>query len=118
VERTWFSRRAISLHLVLIVLLPAFSVLCWWQIDRALSGNELSWVYVFEWPFFGVYAIYMWWRFLHDPGGAAPPPGTRTRRTPKESKGRTGTAPSEEAELAAYNRYLQELDATGERKHW
>ena len=116
-ERTWFSRRAISLHLVLVILLPAFSVLCWWQIDRALSGNELSWAYVFEWPFFGVYAIYMWWRFLHDPGGPVRPlPGADAERSPATTGARP--AASEDEELAAYNKYLEELGASGERKHW
>jgi hypothetical protein len=31
-----------------------------------LGGNGLSWAYVFEWPAFAVYAVYMWWRLIHD----------------------------------------------------
>ena len=30
------------------------------EFNRALSGNHLSWVYVFEWPFFGVFILYMY----------------------------------------------------------
>ena len=27
-----------------------------WQLHRALSGNELSWAYTFEWPLFAIFA--------------------------------------------------------------
>ncbi len=40
--------------------------MCIWQLSRALAGNELSWAYVFEWPLFAAYAVYMWWRLLHE----------------------------------------------------
>ncbi len=62
----WFNRRAIRLHLTLIVVFPGCLALGWWQLNVALSGNTLSWVYTFEWPGFAVYAVYMWWRLLHD----------------------------------------------------
>jgi hypothetical protein len=35
-------------------------------VKRALGGNELSWAYVFEWPLFAVFAVYMWWTVLHQ----------------------------------------------------
>ena len=110
----WWSRRALLLHATIIVLIPAFIALCWWQVDRALGGNGLSWAYVFEWPFFAVYALYMWWKLVHEDapsdhasagGGADPGPD---RPTPDEG--------SDEA--AAYNRYLAALEASGHRKHW
>ena len=52
----------------------AFAVLatagmCWlgdWQLHRALSGNELSWAYTFEWPLFAIFGIYFWARSLRD----------------------------------------------------
>ena len=65
-RQTWFSRRAIGLHVVIIIVVPTFAGLCLWQIHRALGGNDLSWAYVFEWPFFAGYAVYMWWRLLHE----------------------------------------------------
>ena len=71
-KQTWWSRRAIGLHVVIIIIVPTFAALCIWQVHRALDGNELSWAYVFEWPFFAGYAIYMWWRFLHEAPGAGP----------------------------------------------
>jgi hypothetical protein len=39
------------------------------ELIRAQSGNGLSWVYVFEWPLFGGYAIYMWRKLLKDSRG-------------------------------------------------
>ena len=54
------------MHVTLLVLLPAFAWLTWWQLERALGGNTLSWAYTFEWPLFAVYAIYVWWQFDHD----------------------------------------------------
>ncbi|MHB8262359.1 MAG: hypothetical protein ACYDGY_01215 [Acidimicrobiales bacterium] len=62
----WFTRRALRLHLTLIVVFPGCLALGWWQMNVALSGNTLSWVYTFEWPGFAIYALYMWWRLLHD----------------------------------------------------
>jgi hypothetical protein len=116
-KKVWFSRRAVKLHVVILIVVPAFAALCLWQISRALGGNSLSWAYVFEWPLFAAYAVYMWWRFVHeaagdgspgdattaDPGGqdAAAPAGTPVPETPEELK--------EDADLAAYNDYLAQL---------
>ena len=54
------------MHAMLLVLLPAFAWLTWWQYSRATSGNTLSWAYVFLWPAFGIYAVYTWWHLVHD----------------------------------------------------
>ncbi len=54
------------MHVTLIILLPAFAWLTWWQLERALGGNTLSWAYTFEWPLFACYAIYVWWQLIHD----------------------------------------------------
>jgi hypothetical protein len=54
------------MHVTLLVLLPTFAWLTWWQFQRAYDGNTLSWAYTFEWPLFGGYAIYVWWQLIHD----------------------------------------------------
>ncbi len=106
-KQVWFSRRALKLHAVILIVVPSFLALCVWQIYRATGGNELSWAYVFEWPFFAAYAVYMWWRLLHaSPEAASPRPATGpapagTEREKAEEK--------EDEELAAYNAYLAEL---------
>ena len=75
----WLSRHALTSHAVILVVVPGFMALCVWQLHRALGGNELSWAYVFEWPLFAGYAVYMWWRLVHERPAA---PATRPRRTP------------------------------------
>ncbi len=118
-KKVWLSRRAVKLHVVILIVVPAFLALCLWQVSRALGGNSLSWAYVFEWPLFAAYAVYMWWRFVHeaaqegspgdtaaaDPGGrsaaAAPTTLTAPPETPQEVE--------EDAEMAAYNDYLAQL---------
>ena len=74
----WSSGRAVSLHVALAVFVPGCVALTWWQVSRALGGNTLSWVYTFEWPLFGAYAVYMWWKLVHDDPNAAPVAGDRS----------------------------------------
>jgi hypothetical protein len=59
------------MHVTLLVLLPTFAWLTWWQLSRALNGNALSWAYTFEWPLFAIYAVYVWWQLIHDEPGSA-----------------------------------------------
>ena len=82
-RRVWLSPRALRLHAVILVVVPAFLALCAWQITRALGGNSLSWAYVFEWPIFAGYAVYMWWRFVHEAAD-----DTRRQRSPTPGQGR------------------------------
>jgi len=56
---------AVRLHLTLAVALLLCAGAFWFEVRRALGGNELSWAYVFEWPLFAVFACYMWWNLLH-----------------------------------------------------
>lgn len=108
-------------HLTALVVVPGCLALGWWQLNRALSGNTLSWVYTFEWPFFAGYAVFVWWRIVHtEPVQHAAAPGQ-----PREARrgGDAGKPPrpehddlareeqreEEDAELAAYNRYLAQL---------
>ncbi|HXQ90659.1 MAG TPA: hypothetical protein VN768_03805 [Acidimicrobiales bacterium] len=115
------SRRAISLHVALIVFVPACVALTWWQVLRALSGNTLSWAYTVEWPIFAAYAVFMWWRLVHDddaPAERAGPAAGALDTSPDTSPD-TGPAPrGEDDELAAYNRYLADLHASGKQKRW
>ena len=62
----YFTRRCIYLHVVTLLLVSSFILAAWWQYECAVGGNGLSWAYVFEWPAFAIYAIYMWWRLIND----------------------------------------------------
>ncbi|MGD0378541.1 MAG: hypothetical protein ABSC30_01015 [Acidimicrobiales bacterium] len=131
----WTSRRAISLHVALVVFVPGCVALTWWQVSRALGGNTLSWVYTFEWPLFGAYAVYMWWKLVHDVPGARPghqatpdampsagsdatPDATPSAGSDATPDGDDGPEDAGDDELAAYNRYLADLNASGRRKRW
>lgn len=138
----WFSRRALGLHATLLVVVAACLLLGWWQLSRALGGNNLSWVYTFEWPFFAGYALYMWWKLLHEPLRETRAAERAARRQPRPEEeivaralgsddgdgppspeplpAQIGFDPYDESdpELAAYNRYLASLhaaDAAGRR---
>jgi hypothetical protein len=125
-------------HVAVLVVVPVFVGLFWWQVQRVRQGNTLSWAYVFEWPIFTAYAVYFWWKLVHDQGelpgvhpagDAGGDPGGRPgveAGAPTPLEGRVegpaahGGAEGEPAdeELAAYNRYLAELHASGRRKRW
>lgn len=128
-KRLW-TPAWIARHVAAIVLVVAFLALGWWQISRAAGGNTLSWAYAFEWPVFAGFVVFVWWREVRHTlrGDAAP-----ARRTGGETAAREGDAPSarpavrrpvrvarvpvaadgveDDAELAAYNRYLSWLNA-------
>jgi len=110
-KRVWLSRRALKLHAVILIVVPAFMALCIWQISRAVGGNSLSWAYVFEWPLFAAYAVYMWWRFVHEDPDATPQPAESGEEPPVTSADtqQTEAVDTEEADLAAYNAYLAQL---------
>ena len=42
--------------------IPLCIVMAILQLLRGLSGNSRSWLYVFEWPFFGIFLYYMYWK--------------------------------------------------------
>jgi hypothetical protein len=51
------------------ICLSAFAI----ELSRAVSGNTLSWAYVFEWPILGGYAVYMWRNLGADDGSPSTP---------------------------------------------
>lgn len=138
----WFSRRAVAIHLTALVVVPGCLALGWWQVSRALGGNNLSWAYAVEWPFFAVYGVYLWWRLVHEqpsavtgaadhaataadraepaplsvPGAAAPAPPPTPVTAASSAVG--DPEQQEDDELAAYNRYLAELAAIDKPKRW
>jgi len=63
-----------------------------WQLHRALSGNELSWAYTFEWPLFAVFGLYFWARSLRDEMREASPAGPAGAADADGGAGRAGAA--------------------------
>lgn len=116
----WLSPRALGLHAAIVAAVPGFLWLGWWQLHRALAGNGLSWAYTFEWPFFSLYAVFMWWKLIHDIGSdraARDATGAAAEPTPDGSvPGTRIVADPYDEELAAYNSYLASLNGAEERE--
>ena len=62
----YFTWRCILLHVLVLIVAPICFLLGLWQYHAARSGNTLSWAYTFEWPIFGLYAVYVWWRLINE----------------------------------------------------
>jgi hypothetical protein len=63
-------------------------------------------MYTVEWPLFGLYALYVWWRLVREEHGVV------ERTEPRTARGRIRAAQreqEEDLERAAYNSYLESL---------
>jgi DNA-binding transcriptional regulator of glucitol operon len=111
---TW---RWILVHLTAVVLVVAFLLLCWWQIDRARGGNMLSYGYAIEWPAFAIFVVYVWIKEVRtelqraEPDAPAPAPRPVIRASARAQRAGAAYDDSGDEELAAYNRYLAWLNA-------
>jgi hypothetical protein len=125
VRERWLSKRAISLHLAVLVFVPGCGVAAWWQITRAFDGNGLSYLYSIEWPIFAVLAAYFWWLFIHtdyENAGlkgtqkklaAAATPATPSAPQVTPAAALAATADEGDPELVAYNARLAALAEQG-----
>jgi hypothetical protein len=111
----WLSRRAVGLHLALLIVAPFCLLAGWWQVHRAASGNTLSYFYAVEWPIFAIIAVCGWWQLLR----LSFPPEQRhdddrvpTRRAP------VWDPALETPQLRAYNEYLSGLASGGRPTRW
>lgn len=109
----WLSGRAVALHLALLLTLPLCAIAAWWQVNRALSGNALSWLYVLEWPAFAGIGVWLWWVLLTTAPAARGelPDGERADAAPTAAPPLRWDTDEEAAPLRAYNHYLAELNA-------
>ena len=127
VRERWLSKRAVSLHLAVLVFVPGCAVAAWWQINRAADGNQLSYLYSVMWPVFGILGLYFWWMLLHTDYETVGLKGMRRQQEAasadeggrcRELSRRDPDVPApalavEDPELAAYNARLAELAAKG-----
>ncbi|WP_410654591.1 hypothetical protein [Amycolatopsis sp. lyj-112] len=120
--------RRLGIAGVCLVSLALCCGLAWWQWERfsSASGTFQNLGYVLQWPLFGVFPAFMFWRIrklrrqaeeadadaLEQAGGTTAEtvvpevPAPRQRRAPAPRQ-----PVPEDDELAAYNRYLRELNA-------
>lgn len=98
---------AVRLHLTLVVgLMVCIAAFCF-ELLRALGGHTFSWLYVFEWPIFAGFALYMWWNLFNgnDRHRAA------AADSSEESSGKRTESRPEDEGLAAWKRYLAAMEA-------
>ena len=62
----WVKPRSLGLHLLFVLIATACMIAGWWQVNRAMQGNTLSYLYSIEWPAFAVVAGIGWWQMFHD----------------------------------------------------
>jgi hypothetical protein len=123
----WLSKRAVSLHVGLLLFVPGCAVAAWWQVTRAFDGNGLSYLYSVEWPVFALVAIYFWWMLIHTDYETVGLKGLRRQEALEaaaggDAAGADAPTPSpppppqidvDDPELAAYNARLAELSSRG-----
>jgi hypothetical protein len=97
---------AIRAHLTLLLGLAFCGLAFWFELGRALRGNELSWAYVFEWPLLGVFAVYMWWNILNPEREKAKAKRTREKKP--------DLAPEYQGMLTAWQDHQRELSLSQE----
>ena len=96
--------------------------LAWWQWERFSSANGTfqNLGYVLQWPLFGLFPAFMFWRIrklrqkAEADGTANEPPAPVAEvpaPRPRPDVPDQGRDEDEDEELAAYNRYLRELNA-------
>jgi sugar phosphate permease len=115
---------------VLAIWVPGCALATWWQVNIALSGDKLGWVYAFMWPCFAVFAVVLWWNLIHDDPETVGARGlrrlqeqaaTETTASPPgdvDADDAIAAAEAQDAELAAYNAYLAELRRGPDTKTW
>lgn len=100
-------------HAVVLVLAVVSLRLGWWQWHRAVDTRSAqSLGYALQWPFFAAFGVLVWVRICRDV--TRPPETVRPekpqRRAAPEPAPAVPVTDEEDPELAAYNRYLAELN--------
>jgi DNA-binding transcriptional regulator of glucitol operon len=117
--------RRLGIAGVCLVSLALCCGLAWWQWERfsSASGTFQNLGYVLQWPLFGLFPAFMFWRIRklrRQATEADTSERTAETAVPEVPAPRQRRAPAprppapEDDELAAYNRYLRELNARDE----
>lgn len=97
--------------------------LAWWQWQRFESGGTWQNLgYVLQWPLFGLFPAFMFWRLRKlrsqqpsvQPGSHAAPPAEPDKTPHRQDVVRD--AHEDDPELAAYNRFLAQLNARDQQE--
>jgi DNA-binding transcriptional regulator of glucitol operon len=129
VNRSLLTPRWLLLHALFVAAVIATGLLAWWQWDRAhdAGGSFQNLGYALQWPLFGVFTLFFWYRLTRLDRSPAPQvqPGDEEeddhnekaeapeRKRPLVPPPAPSVDDNEDPELAAYNRYLAELNDPG-----
>ena len=115
--------RRLGIVVVCLVALVGCVGLAWWQWERfeSATGSWQNLGYVLQWPLFGLFPAFMFWRLrklrTQEPARqesvqpeSHPAPPVETDITPVRQDD------TDDPELAAYNRYLAQLNARHEQE--
>jgi DNA-binding transcriptional regulator of glucitol operon len=131
----FFGSRALAIVVVSLVALVGGALLAYWQWTRyqSATGTLQNLGYVLQWPLFGVFPGFMFWR-IHRTAQRERAYDEATREPVQEQQARPRPEPTldprltyvqnrtvnyvagEDEELLAYNRHLAEL-ADREQRH-
>lgn len=122
-RRKYFSLRAIGLHLVLIVWVTGCGLAAWWQVGRAIGGNQLSYLYAIEWPMFAVLGVFGWLALLNmdkvtEFQQRARKEYEEKMRLQAQNAAREAERANEDPALAAYNDHLASLAHQPKKRLW
>lgn len=92
--------------------------LAWWQWERfsSASGTFQNLGYVLQWPLFGLFPAFMFWRIRQlrhkaDVADTAEAETPEQPAPPRRIERAVAPPVEEDDELTAYNRYLAELNS-------
>lgn len=111
--RLLITPRWLLRHVLLVVGVGTCFGFGRWQLGRAVDRHSiLNWSYAIEWTLFALFCVLTWGWFLRDEAR-----GGTTRNAEPPAPVYRPVAPQvtdeEDPELAAYNRYLAELNNKG-----
>ncbi|MEV0680570.1 hypothetical protein AB0I60_29045 [Actinosynnema sp. NPDC050436] len=123
---TLLTPKRLAIAAVCLVSLIVCCGLAYWQWERfsEAGGTFQNLGYVFQWPLFGLFPVFMVWRMRKlaaqrraedAAGGSREPVAAAPRPAVTVEPVRTPAHDDEDDELAAYNRYLRELNARDQR---
>jgi len=122
VKSKYFSRRALGLHLALVIWICVCATAAWWQVGRAMDGSSLSYFYAIEWPVFGIFGVLGWYALLNLDRVTAHQEQERRdyeeRMRAEALAARTNSVEAEDPVLAAYNDHLANIASTPKKKLW
>jgi DNA-binding transcriptional regulator of glucitol operon len=121
VKSKYLSRRALGLHLALVVWVAICLSAGWWQVNAAVGGNSLSYLYAVEWPAFAVLGVFGWYALLNREKISEHQEKARRDYEEKmraEAQLARHVDVDEDPALAAYNDHLAEIASRPKKRLW